>query len=205
MLLADSEPPVIFRGVLPKLEDDYEVMPDTPLLSIPGGFPLELPSESCHPDMFSYSDVFSDDLFDYRTVEIPMGLVQLLPRRNFSEVEWRSFGVCMSLGWENFDRRSCELHVLWFRRPQQCVTRCQLEKIWANEIAAERTQTSSASLYKKLEKVFIFPMFAFDRGIARRFPDAAEGEEVRNFHARVLLEAESYLRSNRLQPKPSGG
>jgi len=199
-----DDPPRLLPDVLPTLLNDYEVMPDTPVMTIPGTEPISLPSDAAYGDQICYSDILSDDLFDYRTVELPIALAQLIPRRNFSESEWRSIGVCMSAGWENYDRRPCELHVLWFRRPRPGVTRKELQKKWLEEIAAEKLQIDNDEFFARLEKVFVFPMFAFDlpRGL-RRF--TAVANVTRSFHAAVLQEAERFISIPELRFQPSGG
>ena len=198
-----EEPPRLQTDSLAILSTEYEIMPETSVTSIPGAQPLELPSDCINSDLINYSDVSSDAIFDYRTVEIPLALAQLLPRRNFCESEWRTFGVCMSPGWENYDRRPCELHVLWFRRPKPSVPIKELEKIWASEIAAERKLQENSHFISRLEKVYIFPMFAFDNFKTWKFE--VESENIKNFHVLVLNEAEKFLRKPRLRFQPSGG
>ena len=199
----EEVPPRLTPNVLQVLINDYEVMPDTEAFSIPGVIPLDIPTDVDYGELINYSNVFSDDTFDYRTVELPLDLVLFLPRRNFCEREWRHFGVCMSRGWENFDRRPCELHVLLFRRPKPHVSRKHLEVIWAAELAQEEKQRANSEFLSRLDKVFIFPMFAFiDVEANRAFHSPSQ--DVSHFHQAVLTYAHTRL-SKRLSFQLSGG
>ena len=92
-----------------------------------------------YPSSPVYSNVYSDDQYDYRhvildrdcTVEmLRMCLghnlqnadkdtpITQLPRRLMSEDEWRyDLGICMSQGWVHYEQHMPEPHVLLFRRP----------------------------------------------------------------------------------------
>ena len=196
-------PPRLTSNGLPVLINDYEIMPETEAFSVPGVRPLLFSPDAGMSELINYSNVFSDENFDYRTVELPIDIVQFLPRRNFCEAEWRYLGVCMSRGWDNFDRRPCELHVLLFRRPRPHVSKEQLDVIWAAELVAEEQQRASSEFLARLDKVFIFPMFAFnDAGTNRTFNHP--GDDVSTFHLAVLRHANSFLQKQ-LRLQPSGG
>ena len=71
-----------------------------------------------------YSDVYSDDKYEYRHVILPHETtkerenIERLRRmdRTLSEGEWRMIGLQMSLGWTHFGCFGAEPHVLLFRR-----------------------------------------------------------------------------------------
>eukprot|EP00931_Biecheleriopsis_adriatica_P026890 TRINITY_DN1627_c0_g3_i1.p1 TRINITY_DN1627_c0_g3~~TRINITY_DN1627_c0_g3_i1.p1 ORF type:complete len:164 (+),score=43.99 TRINITY_DN1627_c0_g3_i1:66-557(+) len=64
-----------------------------------------------------YSEKYCDDLFEYRRVTVPRGMLHLLPSgRTMSEQEWRQHGITMSRGWEHYDHHHPEANVLLFRR-----------------------------------------------------------------------------------------
>jgi cyclin-dependent kinase regulatory subunit CKS1 len=187
-----EEPPLLTPEVLPSLSNDYDVIVGLPGLTVPGLSDIDISQDTSSPDLINYSDVYSDDWFDYRSVELPISLVQYLPSRNFCESEWRSFGVCMSAGWENYDRRSCELHVLWFRRPLASTTSAKLLSIWRAELDAEEKQRENPSFIEKLGKVFIFPMFSFSSSFKNK-SFSASSDSVLNFHKSVLDFAKKFL------------
>ncbi|XP_015776191.1 PREDICTED: cyclin-dependent kinases regulatory subunit-like [Acropora digitifera] len=58
----------------------------------------------------------SEGVYEYRHVILPKEIAAKVPKRLMSEEEWRSFGVQMSQGWENFMRHAPEPHVLIFKR-----------------------------------------------------------------------------------------
>uniref|UniRef100_A0AC34FDM9 Cyclin-dependent kinases regulatory subunit n=1 Tax=Panagrolaimus sp. ES5 TaxID=591445 RepID=A0AC34FDM9_9BILA len=69
---------------------------------------------------FCYSDVYSDDDFDYRHVTIKEQYRKYVPQNClFSEDEWRGIGVQMSPGWIHFMIHNPEPHILIFRRPKK--------------------------------------------------------------------------------------
>lgn len=136
------KPPRI-KGKIENFEVDREPLPIQPF-SLPSNRSLEISQQmakeiECADIIYSdilYSDSWrlkksnkenintinnnaankAEICFEYRVVELPFSLAQLLPLRNFTEIEWRSFGVTMRRGWENYDRRGCEYNVLLFRR-----------------------------------------------------------------------------------------
>jgi len=64
-----------------------------------------------------YSEKYCDDVYEYRRVTVPRGMLQVLPQgRCMSESEWRAQGITMSRGWEHYDHHSPEANVLLFRR-----------------------------------------------------------------------------------------
>lgn len=68
-----------------------------------------------------YSDVYSDDTYDYRHVILPRDKAKLLPypMRILEENVWRGLGVQQSKGWEHWTIFPPEPHVLIFRRPKK--------------------------------------------------------------------------------------
>ena len=73
----------------------------------------------------SYSDVYSDDMFDYRHVILPFHVVSkvgaLIPVGGagdifLTEEQWRSVGIQMSRGWVHYSWHQPELNLLLFRR-----------------------------------------------------------------------------------------
>jgi len=64
-----------------------------------------------------YSEKYCDDVYEYRRVTVPRGMLQVLPQgRCMNESEWRANGITMSRGWEHYDHHSPEANVLLFRR-----------------------------------------------------------------------------------------
>merc|ERR1719174_2017162 len=64
-----------------------------------------------------YSDKYCDDVYEYRRVTVPRGMLQVFPQgRVMLEPEWRSVGITMSRGWEHYDHHTPEANVLLFRR-----------------------------------------------------------------------------------------
>ena len=77
-----------------------------------------------HEDIW-YINIVSDEIFDYRAVELPFDLIDSIwppfPSRNLTETEWRSIGITQSKGWENYHRPFGERNVLLFRRLREGV------------------------------------------------------------------------------------
>uniref|UniRef100_A0A914Z8A4 Cyclin-dependent kinases regulatory subunit n=1 Tax=Panagrolaimus superbus TaxID=310955 RepID=A0A914Z8A4_9BILA len=72
------------------------------------------------PFEFYYSEIYSDDVFDYRHVTIKEPYRKYIPKFCiFTEDEWRGIGIQMSLGWEHFLIHNPEPHILIFRRPKK--------------------------------------------------------------------------------------
>ena len=64
-----------------------------------------------------YSEKYSDEVYEYRRVTAPRGMLQVFPQgRCMAESEWRSHGITMSRGWQHYDHHSPEANVLMFRR-----------------------------------------------------------------------------------------
>jgi cyclin-dependent kinase regulatory subunit CKS1 len=65
----------------------------------------------------TYSERYSDDMWEYRHVILPQELAKILPKTYLMpEREWRAIGVQQSLGWEHYMIHRPEPHVLLFRR-----------------------------------------------------------------------------------------
>jgi len=65
-----------------------------------------------------YSDKYTDDMYEYRHVQLPKDLAKLVPKTHLmSEAEWRNLGVQQSLGWIHYMLHEPEPHILMFRRP----------------------------------------------------------------------------------------
>eukprot|EP00927_Polykrikos_kofoidii_P001704 TRINITY_DN10663_c0_g1_i1.p2 TRINITY_DN10663_c0_g1~~TRINITY_DN10663_c0_g1_i1.p2 ORF type:complete len:200 (-),score=37.19 TRINITY_DN10663_c0_g1_i1:86-619(-) len=68
-------------------------------------------------DETDYSEKYCDDVYEYRRVTVPRGMLQVFPRgRPMFEAEWRGHGITMSRGWQHYDSHSPEANVLLFRR-----------------------------------------------------------------------------------------
>uniref|UniRef100_A0AC34RAB1 Cyclin-dependent kinases regulatory subunit n=1 Tax=Panagrolaimus sp. JU765 TaxID=591449 RepID=A0AC34RAB1_9BILA len=75
------------------------------------------------PMEFFYSEVYSDDKYDYRHVIPPTRYREKLPvGRLLSEDEWREIGIRMSIGWEHYMIHSPEKFIFCFRRPRKVTT-----------------------------------------------------------------------------------
>ncbi|TDL24919.1 cyclin-dependent kinase regulatory subunit [Rickenella mellea] len=83
-------------------------------------------------EKISYSDRYSDDIYEYRHVILPKPLLKLIPKQYFnqddsgtlrllSEPEWRGIGITQSLGWVHYEVHTPEPHVLLFRRERNYV------------------------------------------------------------------------------------
>jgi len=84
---------------------------------------------SHYPDDIEYSEKYSDDTYEYRHVIMTKSMTQEmfmtffrdgrtnLGPRLLDEEEWRSLGVCQSLGWVHYAIHPPEPHILLFRRP----------------------------------------------------------------------------------------
>ncbi|KAK2711417.1 hypothetical protein QYM36_012558 [Artemia franciscana] len=70
-------------------------------------------------DQILYSEKYSDDLYEYRHVILPIELAKIVPRTHLmTETEWRNLGVQQSPGWVHYMIHSPEPHILLFRRPR---------------------------------------------------------------------------------------
>jgi hypothetical protein len=111
-----------------------------------------------------------DDVFEYRTVEVPFAIAQHLPNRNLTEHECRSIGITQSRGWVNFFRKSAESNILLFRRPcagvsEEAVNRRMNEEIQSGIDWVSKIPPSSIDLV-------YFPMSVFDTPEPRLRTDA---------------------------------
>ena len=71
------------------------------------------------PDEIEYSQKYCDAVYEYRTVQLPQHVFQIMPKgRLLEETEWRKLGVQQSLGWVHYDIHKPEPHILLFRRPK---------------------------------------------------------------------------------------
>lgn len=58
-----------------------------------------------------------DSTYEYRHVFVPKDIAKALPKdRVLSEMEWRTFGIQQSRGWEHYALHRPEPHILLFRR-----------------------------------------------------------------------------------------
>jgi cyclin-dependent kinase regulatory subunit CKS1 len=73
----------------------------------------------------AYSDVYSDDTFDYRHVHMPLQVMNkvraliTLGGALLTEKQWREVGIQMSKGWVHYSWHRPELNLLLFRRPKK--------------------------------------------------------------------------------------
>jgi cyclin-dependent kinase regulatory subunit CKS1 len=131
-----------------------------------------------HEDIW-YINIVSDDIFDYRAVELPFDLVDSVwppfPPRNLTETEWRSIGITQSKGWENYHRPFGERNVLLFRRLREGVDQsaCRvaiLQSLSQTLEAMERLLVEQSSrifplpwcLTEQVRHGFHYPMIVFD-------------------------------------------
>ena len=79
--------------------------------------PMALLAAAQWSEDIDYSDKYCDDIYEYRRVTVPRGLVSSFPQgRTMEEWEWRQHGIVMSRGWEHYDHHLPEANVLLFRR-----------------------------------------------------------------------------------------
>eukprot|EP00927_Polykrikos_kofoidii_P008978 TRINITY_DN13737_c1_g1_i1.p1 TRINITY_DN13737_c1_g1~~TRINITY_DN13737_c1_g1_i1.p1 ORF type:complete len:173 (-),score=26.61 TRINITY_DN13737_c1_g1_i1:273-791(-) len=89
-----------------------------------GGHLQEVPSNSVSAEQMQswteetdYSEKYCDDVYEYRRVTVPRGMLQIFPQgRVMFEAEWRGHGITMSRGWQHYDFHTPEANVLLFRR-----------------------------------------------------------------------------------------
>lgn len=70
---------------------------------------------------------YSDDLCEYRHVQLPKPMLKKIPKDLFNpasgtlkllhESEWRDIGITQSLGWQHYEIHQPEPHILLFKRP----------------------------------------------------------------------------------------
>ncbi|EMD63296.1 hypothetical protein COCC4DRAFT_132280 [Bipolaris maydis ATCC 48331] len=78
-------------------------------------------------DAIHYSARYSDDVYEYRHVQLPKQMLKAIPKDYFDgargtlkllwEEEWRALGITQSLGWEHYEVHEPEPHILLFKRP----------------------------------------------------------------------------------------
>lgn len=108
------------------LFEDHLFFPEPVVVRVPWklhAFRLDDPALLAQSkDCIWYTNVCQDEVFEYRTVEVPFPLAAALPQRNLTEGETRSIGITQSLGWENFARNGLERNVLLFRKSRTGVS-----------------------------------------------------------------------------------
>lgn len=57
-----------------------------------------------------------DGVYEYRHVLLPKEFAKNLPKRIFTELEWRQIGIQQSRGWEHYAIHRPEPHIFLFRR-----------------------------------------------------------------------------------------
>merc|ERR1719198_310859 len=92
----------------------------TMMLGAGDGLPAPVPNRDqvqAWTEETDYSEKYCDDVYEYRRVTVPRGMLQVFPQgRCMAEAEWRAHGITMSRGWEHYDHHSPEANVLLFRR-----------------------------------------------------------------------------------------
>ena len=163
-----------------RLQFDSQPLPFRPLC-LPQDNPLELEDDatleiSRAQEAIIYSDIWEDMIdfeseglsvkmiVQFRLVELPFSICKLVPLRNFTEREWRSLGVVMRPGWENFGRRSGEYNILMFRRfpdsiPREFISLFRKKQVKSGRILLQ--SVSDAFLFDYL-KIFCYPVWAFE-------------------------------------------
>ena len=171
-MITSRPPPVTFPEDIAVFEDNFFYL-EPVVVRLPNrsrGLQIEDPSLITQSkDSIWYTNVCQDEIFEYRTVEIPFSLAAHLPIRNLTETEWRSIGVTQSVGWENFARNGLERNVLLFRRPRADTS----PEIVANRIRQE-IRSGIASMGRLLDSPYLndvvrsgnffvqYPMNVFD-------------------------------------------
>lgn len=207
LVSSEMEIPPVLNLTTVTLDDVYYLSKSL-TVSPPGRVPLE----GVDPTLLSQEDVWyinigSDSHFDYRTVEIPFELAEILPPRNLSECEWRSIGLTQSPGWENYHRSGFERNVLLFRRPctrhtsEASVSMCThvhthrqtqpcthvYTPMHTQSLAQTVTQLNSNPNTPVCEMVN-FPMFFWDSESAPKEPavELHTSKDLLEYQARVL-------------------
>ena len=158
---------------------------------------LPTPEEIEH-DSIDYSEVTTVDGIDYRAVELPMCLCDRLPRRNFTEEEWRCLGVVMSKGWENHGRRIEEPNVLLFRRAKY--NKKKLDDLQHTEISDFLSSTSPED---KFPSIAIIPVGVIEK---MKLPDPdlvrlqsfCSKDALRSTRSRVLIALYEWAKNKRI-------
>lgn len=169
-----SPPPAV---KLPEhvLTGEYDHFFEPVRVSPPSTTPLVLTSlpTSVKDDMW-YISIASDDVFEYRSVEVPFELLDGIqdggPNRNYTEAEWRSIGITQSRGWENYFRSFTELNIFMFRRPRPDADKHILLARICEQLTADLRQLEDMALDAATEQqachqfrdCFNFPMMVFD-------------------------------------------
>ena len=69
------------------------------------------------PKQVKYSPKYSDDLYEYCHVILPMTIYERMPTgRLLTESEWKSLGIQQDRNWVHYFIHEPEPHVLLFRR-----------------------------------------------------------------------------------------
>lgn len=67
-----------------------------------------------------YSDIYSDDVYEYRHVILPSSIYRKLQySKMYNETEWRSLGIQMSRGWIHYSYHIPEPNIMLFKRPSR--------------------------------------------------------------------------------------
>ncbi len=138
-------------------------------------------SSSVKDDIW-YISVTSDDVFEYRSVEVPFEVLDAIhegggPNRNYTESEWRSIGITQSKGWENYFRSFAELNVFMFRRPKPHVPPKEVLVRIYNQLRSDIHRVlrvtldfdSEQTTCNQLRDCFTFPMIVFDPAMRSAF------------------------------------
>ena len=71
-------------------------------------------------DEISYSDKYTDSVYEYRHVSLPASMAGEVPKNHLlTETEWRNLGVQQSVGWVHYMLHLPEPHILMFRRRRE--------------------------------------------------------------------------------------
>lgn len=167
MLLVGGVPPDLD---LPGIPDEAAAYLSEPIrMSPPGRSSIEVADPlliARVKDDIWYINICSDEVFEYRTVELPFELVAVIPPRNFSEPEWRGLGITQSEGWENFHRSGFEKNVLLFRKPRFGVSCADVSAARISQVRRDLRATESRADGAVCE-VVNFPMCFWDAKSAR--------------------------------------
>jgi hypothetical protein len=113
-----------------------------------------------------YQNITKDVVYEYRTVELPIHPDRLITiNRNLSEVEWRSIGIVMSPGWENFYRSADELNIFSFRRVlpgQESEAQKRLRSELEDKIGILERNKTNLKFISKIYEMILYPMKIFD-------------------------------------------
>jgi cyclin-dependent kinase regulatory subunit CKS1 len=114
---------------------------------------------------FWYGNMGSDDVFEYRAVEVPLEIALQCPNRNLTEFECRSIGITQSKGWVNYFRNSAEKNVFLFRRAHSNIEQTEITHRTISELKNSINcidAVIASGDYEVLKEFLIFPMHVFD-------------------------------------------